>query len=75
MRIDAILQINITEHTSYSRSKQYGGIGTDQLRELRQLHAENARLKRVFSDFTLDELTLREVPGETNQRHMRFAMN
>ena len=38
-----------------------GGIGTDQLRELRQLHAENARLKRVFSDFTLDELILREV--------------
>ena len=75
MRIDAIFQINITEHTSYRRSTQYGSIGTDQLRELRQLHAKNARLKRVFSDFTLDELTLREVPGETNQRHMPFAMN
>jgi hypothetical protein len=61
VQIDAILQINIIEHTSYRLSKQYGGIGTDQLRELRRLHAENARLKRVFSDFTLDELILREV--------------
>ena len=36
-------------------------IGVDQLRELRQLQTENKRLKRVFSDLTLDKLILTEA--------------
>lgn len=38
-----------------------GGIGIDQLRELRQLQTENNRLRRVFYDLTLDKVVLTEA--------------
>ena len=36
-RIDAIRQVQITEQTYYRWRKHYGGMGTDQLRELKRL--------------------------------------
>jgi putative transposase len=56
--IDAIRQISITEQTYYRWRKQYGGMGTDQLKELRRLQKENERLRRAVSDLTLDKLIL-----------------
>ena len=60
-RIDAIRQISITEQTYYRWRKQYGGMGTDQLKELRRLQKENQRLRRAVSDLTLDKLILTEA--------------
>ena len=60
-RIDAIRQISITEQTYYRWRKQYGGMGTDQLKELRRLQKENERLRRAVSDLTLDKLILAEA--------------
>ena len=60
-RVDAIRQIIITEQTYYRWRKQYGGMGTDQLKELRRLQKENQRLRRAVSDLTLDKLILTEV--------------
>ena len=40
-RIDAIRQVQITEQTFYRWRKQYGGMGTAQLKELKRLHKEN----------------------------------
>ncbi|MGE4635709.1 MAG: transposase, partial [Arenicellales bacterium] len=60
-RVDAIRQISITEQTYYSWRKQYGGMGTDQLKELRRLQKENERLRRAVSDLTLDKLILTEA--------------
>ena len=60
-RVDAIRQISITEQTYYRWRKQYGGMGTDQLKELRRLQKENQRLRRTVSDLTLDKLILTEV--------------
>ena len=60
-RIDAIRQISITEQTYYRWRKQYGGMGTDQLKELRRLQKENERLRRAVSDLTLDKLILTEA--------------
>ena len=60
-RVDAIRQISITEQTYYRWRKQYGGMGTDQLKELRRLQKENERLRRALSDLTLDKLILTEV--------------
>ncbi len=60
-RVDAIRQISITEQTDYSWSKQYAGMGTDQLKELRRLQKENERLRRAVSDLTLDKLILTEA--------------
>jgi putative transposase len=60
-RIDAIREIRITEQTFYRWRKQYGGMGTDQLKELKRLQKENERLRRAVSDLTLDKLILSEA--------------
>jgi len=60
-RIDAIREVQITEQTFYCWRKQYGGMGTAQLRELKRLQKENERLRRAVSDLTLDKLILSEA--------------
>ena len=60
-RVDAIRQISITEQTYYRWRKQYGGMGTDQLKELRRLQKENERFRRAVSDLTLDKLILTQA--------------
>lgn len=60
-RPDAIRQILITEQTYYRWSKQYGGMGTDQLRELKKLQKENEQLLRAVADLTLDKQILAEA--------------
>ena len=61
-RVDAIREVRITEQTYYRWRKQYGGMGTDQLRELKRLQKENERLRKAVSDLTLDKLILAEAP-------------
>lgn len=58
---DAIRQVGITEVTFYRWRKQYGGMRTDQLKELKRLQKENDRLRRAVSDLTLDKLILAEA--------------
>jgi putative transposase len=60
-RIDAIRQVRIVEQTYYRWRKQYGGMGTVQLKELKRLQKENERLRRAVSDLTLDKLILTEA--------------
>ena len=60
-RIDAIREICVVEQTYYRWRKQYGGMGTDQLRELKRLQKENDRLRRAVSDLTLDKVILTEA--------------
>ena len=60
-RIDAIREISIGEQTYYRWRKQYGGMGTDQLKELKRLQKENERLRKAVSDLTLDKLILAEA--------------
>ena len=61
LRIDAISQISMTEQTYYRWKKKYGGMGTEQLKELKRLQKENERLRRAVSDLTLDKLILKEA--------------
>ncbi|GGE53635.1 transposase [Primorskyibacter flagellatus] len=60
-RIDAIREVRITEQTYYRWRKRYGGMGTDQLKELKRLQKENERLRKAVSDLTLDKLILTEA--------------
>ena len=60
-RLDAIRQIGVVEQTYYRWRKQYGGMGVDQLKELKRLQKENERLRRALSDLTLDKLILKEA--------------
>ncbi len=58
---DVIRQTGISEQTFYRWKKQYAGMQSDQVRELKQLQEENARLKRVVADLTLDKAILQDV--------------
>ena len=60
-RLDAIRQIGVVEQTYYRWRKQYGGMGVDQLKELKRLQKENEKLKRAVSDLTLEKLILKEA--------------
>jgi len=60
-RIDAIRKIGVTEQTYYRWKKKYGGMGIEQLKELKRLQKENERLRRAVSDLTLDKLILKEA--------------
>ena len=46
-RLDAIRQIGVVEQTYYRWRKQYGGMGVDQLKELKRLQKENDRLRKA----------------------------
>ena len=58
---DVIRHIGISEQTFYRWKKQYAGMQSDQVRELKQLQDENARLKRVVAELTLDKAILQDV--------------
>ena len=60
-RVDAIRQISVTEQSCYRWKKKYGGMGTEQLKELKRLKKENERLRWAVSDLTLDKLILKEA--------------
>jgi putative transposase len=60
-RIGVIRQISLTEQTYYRWKEKYGGMSTEQLKELSRLQEENERLRRSVSDLTLDKLILKEV--------------
>lgn len=60
--MDAVLrEIGVTGNTYYRWRKEYGGLGVDHARRLKELEQENARLKRVVADLSLDNLILKEV--------------
>ncbi len=58
---DAIRQIGVSEVTYYRWRKEYGGMGAEQLKRLKELEKENQRLRRAVSDLTLDKLILTEA--------------
>ena len=58
---DLIRQIGISEQTFYRGKKQYSGMQSDQVRELRQLQDENARLKKLVADLSLDRAILQDI--------------
>lgn len=53
--------MGISEATFYVWKKRYANLGLLEVRELRQLRDENARLKRLVADLTLDRHVLQEV--------------
>jgi len=54
-------EVNISEATLYRWKQQYGGMQLDELKELKALREENARLKRVVADQALNIHVLKEV--------------
>jgi putative transposase len=58
---EIVRKLGVSEATFYAWKKKFGNMGTAEIRELRQLREENARLKRVVADLTLDKTMLQDV--------------
>ena len=54
-------QLGVTEQTYYRWRKEYGGMRTSQVRKLKDLEKENARLKKLVADLSLDKAILKEA--------------
>jgi len=58
---EAVRQAGITEMTYYRWRKEYGGMNTSDAVRLKELEKENARLKRLVADLSLDNAILKDV--------------
>jgi transposase-like protein len=54
-------QLGVTDQTYYRWRREYGGLKTNQAKRLKALERENARLKKVVADLTLDKAILKEA--------------
>ena len=54
-------KLEVTDVTFYRWRKEYGGMRVDQARRLKDLEIENARLKRLVADLSLDKAILKEA--------------
>lgn len=57
----AVKQIEVSEQTYYRWKRQYGQIDRDEARRLRELEKENARLKKLVAELTLDKEIMKEA--------------
>ena len=57
----ACREAGITDVTYYRWRREYGGLKSDQAKRLKELERENARLKRVVADLTLEKAILKDV--------------
>ena len=69
--VDAIRQIGVTEVTYYRWRQEYGGLKLDQVKRLKELELENARLRKAVSDLTLDKFILKEAARGTEGPRQR----
>ena len=58
---EAAKQIGVSEQTLIRWKKEYGGLRVDQAKRLKELEKENARLKRLVADLSLDNSILKDV--------------
>jgi len=74
---DTVVEIcrkhGISQQTFYSWKKKYAGLGLSELRELRQLREENAKLKRLVADLSLDRHVLQEIVAKKLKSLARAA--
>jgi transposase-like protein len=58
---EASRKIGITKQTYYRWRKEYGGMRVEQARRLKEVEKENARLKKLVADLSLDKAILKEA--------------
>lgn len=57
----ACREAGISDVSYYRWRKEYGGLQLDQARRMKDLERENARLKRIVADLSLEKAMLKEV--------------
>jgi len=67
-------KLEISEQTYHRWKAQYGGMKTDELKRLKELEAENLKLKRLVADQALDILALKEIAQGKWQARPRSAV-
>jgi len=58
---EVVRKLGITEQTYYRWRKEYGGLRTDQARRMKEFERENARLKNLVAELSLDNAILKEA--------------
>ena len=58
---EAVRAIGVTEPTHYRWRTEFGGLKLDQVKRLKELERENARLRKAVSDLTLEKVILKEA--------------
>jgi transposase-like protein len=58
---EAVRAIGVTEPTYYRWRTEFGGLKLDQVKRLKELERENARLRKAVSDLTLEKVILKEA--------------
>jgi putative transposase len=58
---EASRRLGVTEQTYFRWRREYGGMRVDQAKRLKELEKENARLKRLVADISLDNAILKEA--------------
>ena len=54
-------QLGVSDQTYYRWRREYGGMRTSQVRKFKDLEKENARLKKLVADLSLDNAILKEA--------------
>jgi len=57
----ACKEAEITQQTYYRWRKEYGGLKLDQAKRLKELERENAKLKRLVAELSLEKQILKDV--------------
>src|SRR6201993_4723407 len=58
---EVLKQLEVSEQTYYRWRNQFGGMKADDVKRLKELEAENARLKRILADQVFENHALKEV--------------
>ena len=58
---DIVRELGIAEQTFYSWKRTYGDMNVSEVKRLKQLEAENAKLKELVADLSLDNKILKDV--------------
>lgn len=58
---DVCRKLGVSDATVYNWKKKFAGMGTSEVRRLRLLEEENAKLKRLVADLSLDKIMLQDI--------------
>jgi transposase-like protein len=59
--LEIVRQLGVSEMTYYKWRKEYGGMRVDQAKRLKELEAENQKLRKVVADLSIDNVILKEA--------------
>jgi hypothetical protein len=62
-----------SDATFYNWKKKHGGLGPSEVRWLKQLEEENAKLKKLVADLSLDKAMLQDVLTKNSEGHLAYC--